>query len=56
MADTNQSQLFIIELKLFTECEEKVNEAFVANWVLQQFEGCDFASVELREVEEVNNC
>ena len=52
---TNNNQMFIVELKVLTDCQEKVDEAFIANWILQQFEGCDVGDVTLRECNEVKS-
>jgi hypothetical protein len=46
-------QQFIVEVRIITECQEQVDEAFIANWVTEQFEGSDVGSVELRECNEV---
>jgi hypothetical protein len=32
-------QQFIVEVRIITECQEQVDEAFIANWVTEQFEG-----------------
>lgn len=46
-------QYFIAEIKIFTDCKETVDEAFIANWILEQFDGADVGSVDIKEVNEV---
>jgi hypothetical protein len=38
-------QVFIIGLRLETECEEKVDEKEVLDWLKEQFEGCGMGEV-----------